>query len=150
MYCVYDNTGNVIAFHDEYDVVETYLDNLKSSHDNLPDLHIGKIKKKKIKNVKDLDNLYLVRYADTYVQSEYLTCIELMSHQSIYDNKQCKDVLLKILECYPISNKERKSIERTVDIIDRLVKEAKEYTPTLNDLKSFEADYAHYLYNINN
>ena len=112
MYCVYDNNNNVIAFHDEYDVVSSYIYHVKISNQDSPDLHIGKLKKKKIKNVIDFDNLYLVRYGETYVQTGYLEYLELISSQSIYDNQQCKDVLLKILECNPISSKERKKFFR--------------------------------------
>ena len=50
MYCVYDTDNRVIAFHDDKHVVETYVYRVKTSHeefDDLPDLRIGKIKKKK-------------------------------------------------------------------------------------------------------
>jgi hypothetical protein len=147
MFCVYDNNNNIIAFHDEYDVVESYIYHVKLSNPEVEDLHIGKIKKKKIKNIVDLDGLYLVRYGDTYVQSDYIEYLEIISSQSIDDNKQCKEVLLKILECNPLSNKERKYIEKTVEVIDRLLTESKEYTPTLSNLKKYEADFAPYLYN---
>lgn len=146
MYCVYDDNSNVIAFHDEYDVVSSYIYHVKVSNKETQELHIGKIKKKKIKNIIDYENLYLVRYGDTYVQSGYLDYLELISSQSIYDNQQCKDVLLKILECNPISDKERKAIEKTVDVIDKILTEAKEFTPTLSELKRCESDYAPYLY----
>lgn len=147
MYCAYDTNNKIIAFHDEYDVVETYIRRIKTSNPESPDLHIGKIKKKKIKNITDLDSLYLVRFSDTYVQSGYIDYLEIISSQSIYDNKQCKEVLLKILECNPISNKERKAIEKTVDVIDRFLSEAKEFTPTLHELKICETDFAPYMYN---
>lgn len=147
MYCVYDNNSNIVAFHDEYDVVETYIRHVKLSNPSSPDLHIGKIKKKKVKNILDLDNLYLVRFGDTYVQTGYIEYLEIISSQSIHDNKQCKEVLLKILECNPVSDKERKAIEKTVEVVDRILTEAKEYTPTLNDLKMYETDFAPYIYN---
>lgn len=147
MYCVYDNSKNMIAFHDDLDVVETYKNNINISHPELPELHIGKIKKKKLKKIIDKDNLYLVRYSDTYVQSGYLMYLELLSDQHIYDNKLCKDVLLRILECKDITGKERKSIERTVEVVDRILQESKEFTPTISELQSYEADYYPYLYN---
>ena len=151
MYCVYDSNEHVIAFHDDYNVVETYVRRIQQSHVddkyNLPDLRIGKIKKKKVKHIREFDDLYLVRYSDTYVQSGYLEYLEIVSCQCIYDNQQCKDILLRILECNQISNKERKSIEKTVEIVDRLLKDAKEFTPTISELKMYEADYSPYLYN---
>ena len=149
MYCVYDSNKQIIAFHDEYDVVESYIDHIHKSHkeEKIPQLRIGKIKKKKIKHVIDLDELYLVRYADTYVQSGYLEYLEIMSSQHIYDEKMCKDILLRILECNPLSDKERKAVERTVEIIDRFLTESKEFTPTISELKMCEMDYAPYIYN---
>lgn len=147
MYCVYDTNNNVIAFHDDINVVETYRENAMRSNPELPDLHIGKLKKKKMKKIYDHDDLYLVRYSDTYVQSGYLMYLELISDQFIYDEQQCKDMLLRILECRDITDKERKTIERAVKIVDRVLQESKEFTPSLCELKKFEADYAPYLYN---
>lgn len=145
MYCVYDNNDNIIAFHDDICVVRSYIHNINKSYNNeYQDLHIGKIKKKKLKNIKDLDNLYLVRYSDTYIQSGYLLYHELTTAQQIYDNTQCKDTLLKILECEDITDKERKSIERTVKIIDRILQDSKEYTLSLEDLRHSEMHYEPY------
>ena len=147
MYCVYDNNKNIIAFHDDIDVVEAYVDRVNQSHDDPSELYIGKIKKKKLKHITDLDDLYLVRYADTYVQTGYLVYLELLSDQVIHDEQHCKDILLRILECYNISDKERKSLERSVEVIDRILQDSREFTPTLKQLKSCELDYAPYIYN---
>ena len=147
MYCVFDTNNNIIAFHDDLEVVELYKDHVTRSNPDLPELHIGKIKKKKMKRIDDYDELYLVRYSDTYVQSGYLIYLELLSDQFIYDEQQCRDVLLRILECRDITDKERKSIERTVKVVDRILQESKEFTPSLKELKNYEADYAPYIYN---
>ena len=147
MYCVYDTGNNMIAFHDELEVVEKYKEYVKRSNPNLPDLYVGKIKKKKMKRIYNYENLYLVRYSDTYVQSGYLVYLEILSDQFIYDERYCKDILLRILECREITDKERKSIERTVKIVDRFLQESKEFTPSLDELKKFEADYSPYIYN---
>ena len=151
MYCVYDNKKNVIAFHDDLDVVETYVQRVNQSHivndDGASELHIGKIKKKKLKSIVDLDDLYLVRYADTYVQTGYLVYLELLSDQHIYDEKHCKEIILRMLECYDITDKERKAMEKTVETIDRFLQESKTFTPSISELKMYEMDYAPYLYN---
>lgn len=147
MYCVYDTKQNIIALHDDLDVVETYMENVMKCNPNLPELQIGKIKKKKLKNIVDLDELYLVRYSDTYVQSGYLVYLEVLSDQFIYDEQLCKDVLLRMLECSDITDKERKSMERTVKVVDRLLQESKEFTPSLTELKKYESDYGPYMYN---
>ena len=147
MYCVYDNKDRVVAFHDEYDIVKTYVHRVNASHDNHNDLHIGKVKKKKVKKLEEFDNLYLVRYANTYVQAGYLVYLEMISAQHIEDEQQCRDVLLRILECDIISDKERKRLEQAVKVIDRLLEDSKRFTPSISELKGYEMDYSPYLYN---
>ena len=147
MYCVYDNNDRIVAIHDEYDITKIYVDHVKASHDDQHELHIGKIKKKKIKNMQDFDDLYLVRYANTYVQSGYLVYLEMLSAQHIDDEQQCRDTLLKILECNTITDKERKHLERAVKVIDRILEDSKKFTPSITELKSYEMDYYPYLYN---
>lgn len=147
MYCVYNEDEKIIAFHDDLEVVETYIRHLKNSNPGLYEMHVGKIKKKKLKNLQDFDNLYLVRYADTYVQSGFTAYLELVSSQYISDEKQCKEILLRILECRDLTDKERKRINKAVKIIDRFLGDSRKHTPTLEELQEYENHYYPYLYN---
>ena len=148
MYCVCDSNNRVIAFHDDYDVVETYVHHVVTSHkDGLVDLHIRKIKKKKAKKLEDYNDLYLVRYAHTYVQNGYIIFLEMFSSQIIEDNQYCRDVLLRILEHDNLEEKDIKHIKKAIKVVDRILEESKQYTPSYEELKSYEDDYYPYLYN---
>ena len=71
----------------------------------------------------------------------------MLSAQHIDDEQQCRDILLKILECDIITDKERKHVERAVKVIDRLLEDSKRFTPSISELKGYEMDYSPYLYN---
>ena len=145
MYCVYDGNNRIIAFHDDLEIVTSYVHDIQHSHSDANDLQIGKIKKKKVKSTIDYYDLYLVRYGDTYVQSRYIDYADLVGGQCMYDNQQCRDTLLRILECDDISDKERKSIEQTVKIINRILDNDKKYTPTIQQLITYETEFSQYM-----
>ena len=75
MFCAYDIEENIIAFHDSKKVVQKYIDTVFSIHK--VELKLGKIKKTSEWKILDKDDLYLVRFNDTYVQSGYLLYLEL-------------------------------------------------------------------------
>ena len=91
-FCYDDDEERIIALHDNKEVVEKYCELLKEYHN--VNLSIGKIKKKAEDRIKNLDDLYLVRYGDTYVQSGYLLYLQMSSAQLIEDISKTKDVLL--------------------------------------------------------
>ena len=146
MFCVYDDEEHVIAFHDYLDVVQEYVDNVKKSHENV-NLHIGKIKRKKVKNLQDFYDLYLVRYGETYVQEGYMEYLSLVTDQVDYDNKLAIDILMRTLEDPRTTKKERQIMERAVYIMNRLAKEDATYTPTLKNLKDIKNEFDPYIYN---
>lgn len=146
MFCVYDDEEHVIAFHDYLDVVQEYVNNIKKSNENA-NLHIGKIKKKKVKHLQDFYDLYLVRYAETYVQEGYLEYLSIMSDQVNYDNKLAIDIMMRTLENPSLSKRERKVMEQAVYIMTKLAKEEASYTPTIDNLKQLKNHFDPYLYN---
>ena len=91
--------------------------------------------------------MYLVRYGETYVQAGYLTYIQLAYGQATEDEKYAKDILLRILELNKISNKERKTLSKAVEILDRQIYSENQYTPSLNELKRLKSEYDPYIYN---
>lgn len=145
MYLSLDSTGKIIAIHDDKEVVEKY--NMLIYHHHKIRLDIIKAKKKNIKNSAYFDDLYLVRYGETYVQAGYLTYIQLAYGQATEDEKYAKDILLRILELNKISNKERKTLSKAVEILDRQIYSENQYTPSLNELKRLKSEYDPYIYN---
>ena len=148
MYCALDSNGkNIVAIHDNIEVVKRYCEMIKKFHDVY--LPIGKIKKKKIKDSRMYEDLYLVRYNDTYVQAGYVDVLKLMSDDFIYDYKYTTDILMRILEVSgnEISNGEKKAVRKVILMLDRLIKEDEEFVPQLNTLQSARYDLECYEYN---
>lgn len=148
MYAVYDNDRQeFVAFHEEKEVVTSYLINIVKNHqDEEVPLSICKLKNKKAKRIENFEGLYLVRYNDTYVQSDWVEYIGICSDDLVADDKFVKDILLRMLECGRVTDKkEIKTIVRAIKIIDRLLEDSKTYTPTLKELKIMESDYSPYI-----
>ena len=146
MFCVINEENRVIAFHDDEDVVEAYVERIQKQHNK--EFTIASLSKKKANKIVDLDNLYLVRWGDTYVQCGFTQYLDLVSSQSIYDKRYCKEVLLKILETDDLSEKERKHISKTVEIVDKSLEVDETYTPTIEELQRLKTDYEPYMYNM--
>lgn len=144
MFCVLDENENIIAYHENKSIVKKYVGNIYRCHSIL--LTIKKYKKND-SIYTNLPDLYLVRYADTYVQAGYLLYIQLLSDQVDYDHEYVRDILLRILEITTLSKKEKKHLEKSVEIIDKMLANEKRYTPTIQDLKSIKTDYDPYFYN---
>lgn len=144
MFCALDEKENIIAYHERKKVVESYIDNINRCHGII--LTIQKYKKEK-EISKNLPDLYLVRYADTYVQTGYFLYMQLLSDQIDYDHEYARDILLRILEVSSLKKKDKKILEGAVKVLDKIIQEDREYTPSLDDLKSIKLDYDPYFYN---
>lgn len=150
MYCVLSNK-EIIAFHKKRYVCDVYIKNLKDTYkddDGEFILYIKKIKDKKARLHQDFDKLYLVRYGDTYIQSEYIDYVSIQTEQIMHDNKYAMDVLIRLIDTeFPLSKKEKKYVENTIAILYNIIKEDEKYTPSLKDLKALEDFYEPYLNN---
>ena len=89
MYCVYDDEDHIIAYHEKKKVVSTYVDRIFQFHQINLDYKKIKSEYEKIL-LKGKEDLYLVRYADTYVQSGYLVYLQIVSDQVNYDHEYAK------------------------------------------------------------
>lgn len=145
MYCCIDEKKNIIAIHDDKDVVETYRDLIQKMH-NI-ELSVGKIKKKMKNKLEKFSDLYLVRYGNTYVQSGYLLYLQLCSEQVKSDNRYAKDILLRLLETSRLNNKDAKKIMKAIEVMDKIEEEDNNYFPSLNELKGMKEFYDPYIYN---
>lgn len=149
MYCVLDEYGRkVIAIHYEKETCEKYCELIERFHNiKLP---IGKIKKKKLKKHPELlDELFLVRYNDTYVQAGYVDVLEINSGEFLHDYKYAKEILIRVLKIEDTIDKSaRKAIEKSILILDELYNENSEFVPMLSALQSDKMAYEAYEYNI--
>ncbi len=146
MYCALSTDGKkVIAIHDDIDVVEKYIDNIEKNHNiRLP---MGKIKKKQLKKHPEYNDLYLVRYNETYVQAGYSETLSITSDTYIHDYRYAKDILLRSLEVEDMDENERKAVKKSIMVLDRIVKSYEEYVPELSTLQSTKMDLEAYIEN---
>lgn len=109
----------IIAAHDDLDVVSEYV-----IHQPSKDImRILKIKKQKadalLEEISEFENLYLVRYGDSYLPYDQYLIIKNISQQRDYDMKYCVDILYRILEeNIPQSKKDIAAIHRVIYILE--------------------------------
>ena len=144
MYAVYDGK-NLIALHDDRLVAQKYIQSVYSCHKI--NLDLKKIKKSSIDKSEIYDSLYLVRYADTYVQSGYIQYIDYANSQFIEDDMKARDILIRVLEYADISEKERKKLKKAIAVLEDVVSDDREYTPSFDELRNLKMHYDPYLYN---
>ena len=137
--CVKDD--EIIAFHDEYEVVERFTTSFSPNDD----IKIIKIKKKKEKHIRknpSYDELYLVRYGDNYIPMNLFLISQEEDCEKNYDLKYCKDVLYRILETKQITSlKDFNAISRVIKIITHLMEPSIYDVNTLNELKMLKEMY---------
>jgi hypothetical protein len=145
MYCAYDDDKNIIAFHDSKKVVEKYIYDVYNA--NKVNLELGKIKKSSEYKLEGKDELYLVRFNDTYVQSGYLIYLQITMDEYVKEEQYAKDILLRMLEMDRLDKKQSKALGKAVEVIDEVLYEDSHYVPSLNILKRLKMDYDPYIYN---
>ena len=135
---VLTRSEKAIACHDSKKIIIKYRNYILRDNDEDEIVYkIYKIKKSELKKRVDINGLYLVRYGDTYVPYKYLDSLDVVASQIIYDNEYCIDILYKFLEEPALTDKDIKHIEKTIKIIEKYNKEAREYTPNEDILKNY-------------
>ena len=147
MYAVINNdTKEIIAYHEDEDVVEYYLDSVED--DKKDDLSIIKIKKKyREEIIPKYDDLHLVRFRNTYVQSGYLIYIKLASQDILEDEEYARDILLRIIETQNIDKDKIKKLTKAIEVIEDLIDNDETYTPSYSELQRMRNHYDYYMYN---
>lgn len=145
MYCAYDQKENIIAWHDKKSVVEKYIGSIYELHKI--ELSLGKIKKSSEYKALHKDDLYLIRYGNTYIQSGYLMYVELAEDKLVEDDQYALDILYRLLETARLTKKQTKKIVKAIKVMEKVVRKDKEYIPSFEQLKIYKMDYDPYLYN---
>ena len=145
MYIVLNDDNKLIAFHDEKRVVKTYVENYNRNNDEK--LSFRKVKRSKIKKeLKNKEDLYLVKYRSTYIQSKYYDSMEISETDILDELQSTKDVLYRILELdyKNLSNKEIKHLESTIKILEERISDELEYTPCVRELNEIKENIEYY------
>lgn len=144
MYCVLEN-GVVIAIHNKKEVIKEYCDRLKESHPE-KDLYYAKIKRKvKMEKSKKYEELYLVPYMDTFVQSGYIKYLEMSGPDVFHLYRETQNLLLDIMENNHLSRKERMAYEKVILSLEKIRKKDMKYTPAIEELERLKEQYLPYI-----
>ena len=139
-YIIYNENNKVVAYTDDKEILETYLFNINKCTGK--QYSFKKVKYKRIKDNEDYDDLYLVRFNDTYIPSKFYKYMEL---EDSNEGRRVVDYLMKNLEIRELSEKKRKLVEKMILLVEKWHTEDKEYTPDNEELEKLEDHYQPYL-----
>ena len=149
MYAVLDRNLKMVAWHDDREVCEIYLENLQRTYsdtEKYKDYIIVKIKKKyKFETSVEQDGLYLLRYGSTYIQKDYIECMDIEMDTFLHDEKYAIDVLYRTLETSDLNSKDYKTIVKAIKVMESIYEEDKAYTPDISDLQEVYNEFEPYI-----
>lgn len=137
--------SEIVAFHDEKEVMSAYLTNYKETNP-LDIVTLCKMKKKDAKNNLHYNQYWLVACNETYVQTQYEHI--LLMHSEYYDKVNLLDRLSKLLSKTK-KKKDRAVLIDTIKIIETNKKRCGMYTPSLNVLNEEYWRYEEYKNHMN-
>ncbi len=111
--CVIDK--ELVAVHESKKVASNYCNMLETM--GHPNIGLVRVNTDKLDG-QMYEDLYLVRYGDSYIQSKYFMLAKNDDKQFKYDLQYAKDVLMRILE-FSTDKKEIKTISKTLLIINK-------------------------------
>lgn len=130
----------LIAYHTDKRVADHYAYMMNSEYNH--NYMVKKIKNKVFNTLyKNVEDLYLVRYGDNYVQVKYIDYIELVTDQVIYDDTYAKDILLKMLETRQLSKREKKIFEKAILLLEDIIHDEESYIPDERELNGIKTYY---------
>lgn len=134
MYVVLNKDKLPVAFHDDYDVVRQYVISMTKD-----DLEIAHISRKKAKTFRDYNDMYLVRYGDSYLTRELYDVMKHRNGPDAYNYQTAIDVLYRLVEEGYVGAKDEKHIQKTIEILERALEDL-DNQPVDSDLvKSLES-----------
>lgn len=145
MWCCYDD-AMLIAFHESHRVVRTYAQSILKHHGI--DLDLKKISNKRFyEENPNMQDYYLVKFYDTYIQSGYLLYEEIgySKDQIVSECNQVVDILTKLLELYNLKKKEVRAVQLVIRLISRMKHSNDDYVPSMKELRRLKDQFEPYL-----
>lgn len=144
IWCVINTeNNNIIAFHEDQDIVNLYLENLDDEASS--NLECKKVKISDGKLPKYTDK-YLVPYNKTYIQEGYIQFLDIVNdNNTINDLKFTREMLMSLVDRKIIkSDKKKKKICSVVDMLNKLIEDEDYYTPSINQLENYKSNFEYY------
>jgi hypothetical protein len=110
------------------------------------ELKVGKVKEASESKLDGKDDLYLVKYNSSYIQSGYLIYTQINMDGFIEDEIAARDVLYRIIEVNKLTDKQIKRITRAIAILEDIIYKDTHFVPTLEQLKNMKYQYDPYIY----
>lgn len=107
----------IIAYHDDKKIIKRYIKKLIDTYGT----DKGDYKIDKISNNKYDENLYLVRHNDSYIQIKYYETMHLLEDGIIDDEVFARDILSRILETEDLTKSEKKSLIKSIIILNDII-----------------------------
>lgn len=111
----------VVACSEDKRIASHYVMDLNDISDDRYKLY--KCKEKQIKKIHDWADLELLRVGNNYVPAKYADDVKDELYRATFDNILARDVIMKLLETKSLSNKDRKTLEKAVEIFEDLIDE---------------------------
>ena len=145
MFGAYDQISKkFIAFHEDFDVVDQYIEGLENKHG----LVCLKIKNKLYKSFVDGADLYLIMCNGRYIPYKYEDAVLMYTNDIDYELNTVIRTLERLQECEPdITKKDLKAIERVLFILREKREDNNHHTipmSTLNQMKELYDGYNSY------
>lgn len=132
MYGVLNHELQIIAVHDEKEIIRKFIEQEKIITD------IVKIKKKSISKYNDL---YLIKCGEKYVPYYLFETYKETSMEYTYELENCKDVLFTLLEDME-SKKDIKAISRVLYILENEINKRSDIdVNSLKEIKELNDEY---------
>ena len=130
----------IIAYHDDKKVIKRYIKKLIDTYGTDKDDY----KIDKVSNNKYDENLYLVRHNDSYIQIKYYETMHLLEDGIIDDEVFARDILNRILETEDLSKSERKSLLKSIIILNDIIDNHKSEVLDIDDCDKLYSQFNKY------
>lgn len=124
----------VVAFHEEKEVVQKYIDSITTSSYKL-----GRCKSSELKKIKDVEGLYLVKHLGTYVQSRFYDLCDYTSQSAVSEYKTVIHTLERLLVVNEPEKSDKKSIINTIAYLKEIISDLEDETL---DYETLQREYS--------
>lgn len=127
----------IVAFHEEKKIVKDYIESVSNIV-----YHLGKCKSSELRKIKDVEDLYLIKHKDTYVQCKFYDYVDFMTEGEVGELRHTIDTLSKVLRIGEPNFSTRKAIVKSISFLKRLILEMEGTNPDYESIERMFKEYS--------